>query len=116
MIGMWLKQHDDGSTILVDGEMGTLGFYCDCSLSSFFSERKWLEQYVQQQITGNEVKALLYKVNFFFLKNEKQYPQPRYLLAEIPDGKSGDKSALKEWETKTKWISQCLIKLSIYSP
>ena len=116
MIGMWLKQHDDGSTILVDGEMGTLGFYCDCRLSSFFSERKWLEQYVQQKITGNGVKSLLYKVNFLFLNNEKQYPQPGYILAEIPDGKSGDKSAVKEWETKTKWISQCLIKLSIYSP
>lgn len=115
-IGNWLKEHDDGSTIIVDGEIGTLGFYCDCRLSSFFSERKWLEQYVQQQTTGNGVKALLYKINFLFLNHEKQYPQPGYLLAEIPNGKSGDKSAVREWETKTKWLSQCLIKLSNYSP
>ena len=116
MIGNWLKEHDDGSTIIVDGEIGTLGFYCDCRLSSFFSERKWLEQYVQQQTAESGIKVLLYKVNFLFLKSEQQYPQPKYLLAEIPDGKSGDKSAVKEWETKTKWIAQCLVKLSNYSP
>ena len=116
MIGNWLKEHDDGSTIIVDGEIGTLGFYCDCRLSSFFSERKWLEQHVQQQTAVGGIKALLYKVNFLFLNNKQEYPQPRYLLAEIPDGESGDKSAVKEWETKTKWIAQCLVKLSNYSP
>ena len=115
-IGSWLKEHDDGSTIIVDGEIGTLGYYCDCSLSSFFSDRRWLEQQVQQQSTGNGIKAFLYKVNFLFLNTDKQYPPPAYLLAQIPDGKSGDQSAVKEWETRTKWISQCLVKLSAYSP
>lgn len=115
-IGGWLKDHEDGSTIIVDGEIGTLGYYCDCNLSSFFSDRRWLEQQVRGQSTDHGIKALFYKVNFLFLNHEQQYPQPAYLLAQIPDGKSGDESAVKEWETKTKWIAQCLVKLSTYSP
>jgi hypothetical protein len=51
-----------------------------------------------------------------FLNTDEQYPHPGFLLAQIPDGESGDKSAIQEWETKTKWISQCLMKLSNYSP
>ncbi len=114
-IGHWLREHDDGRTIVVDGEIGTLGYYCDCSLSSFFSDRRWLQQQIQGQSTGNGIKALLYKVNFLFLDTDEQYPQPGFLLEQIPDGESGDKSAIQEWETRTKWISQCLIKLSNYS-
>jgi len=114
-IGEWLKEYNDGSTILVDGETGTLGYYCDCSLSSFFSDRRWLGQYVRKQAAGNGVKAFLYRVNFLFLDKENQFPQPAYLLLETVDGKSGDQSAIKEWKTRTKWTSYCLIRLSNYS-
>lgn len=114
-IGLWLKEQQNGSMILVDGEIGTLGYYCDCHLSSFFSERKWLEQHIQHQTANNGFKSLLYKVNFLFLQEEK-YFSPEYILAEIPAGKTGDKAAIKEWETGTKWTSQCLVKLSAYSP
>ena len=114
-IGLWLKEQQDGGTILVDGEIGTLGYYCDCHLSSFFSERKWLEQHIQNQTANNGFKSVLYEVNFMFLR-ERQYPSPEYLLAEIPAGKTGDKMAIKEWETGTKWTSRCLVKLSVYSP
>ncbi len=114
-IGEWLKEHDDGNTILVDGEIGTLGYYCDCYLSSFFSDRKWLGQFVRKQTTGSGIKPLLYKVNFLFLDKEAKFPQPAYLLSEIPSGKDTGTEGIKEWKTKTKWLSGCLIKLSNYS-
>ena len=81
-IGEWLKGHDDGNTILVDGEIGTLGYYCDCYLSSFFSDRKWLGQFVRQQATGKGIQASLYRINFLFLDKEAKFPQPAYLLSE----------------------------------
>jgi hypothetical protein len=114
-IGKWLNEHDDGSTILVDGEIGTLGYYCDCYLSSFFSDRKWLGRFVRKEATGNGMKPFLYRINFLFLDNEEKFPQPAYLLSEIPRGKDSGPEGIKEWRTTTKWISGCLIKLSNYS-
>jgi hypothetical protein len=114
-IGGWLKGHDDGNTILVDGEIGTLGYYCDCYLSSFFSDRRWLGQFVRQQTAGNGLKASLYRINFLFLDKETKFPQPAYLLSESPRGKDNGMEGIKEWKTETKWIADCLIKLSEYS-
>lgn len=115
-IGEWLREHNAGRTILVDGEVGTLGYYCDCSLSSFFSDRKWLEQHVGRQISGEGIKPILYKMNFLFLEKEAEYPQPAYLLSEIPGGSDTGMKGTKEWKTKTKWLADCLIKLSNYPP
>jgi hypothetical protein len=114
-IGEWLKEHDDGSTILVDGEMGTLGYYCECYLSSFFSDRRWLGRYVRTQTTGNGIKPALYRINFLFFNKEAQFPAPAYLLSESPGGENTAIEGIKVWKTKTKWLSSCLIKLSNYS-
>jgi hypothetical protein len=86
----------------VDGEIGTLGYYCDCYLSSFFSDRRWLGQFVRQQTPGNGLKASLYRINFLFLDKETKFPQPAYLLSESP--------AKRQWhegirnENGIKWI------------
>jgi len=114
-IGEWLKEYDDGSTILVNGEIGTLGYYCDCYLSSFFSDRKWLEQFVRKETAENGIKSSLYRINFLFLDKEAKFPQPSFLLSEIPKGVDSGTGGIKEWRTTTKWISDCLIKLSKYS-
>jgi len=114
-IGQWLKEHGDGRTILVDGEIGTLGYYCDCSVSSFFSDRRWLQQYVHQQITGNGIKPALYKVNFLFLDKESKFPQPIYLLTETPVGGNTNATSLMEWRTSTKWVPDSLISFRNYS-
>ena len=114
-IGQWLKEHDDARTILVDGEIGTLGYYCDCSVSSFFSDRRWLQKYVRQQMSGNGIKPAFYKVNFLFLDKDAKFPQPIYLLTETPVGGSTNTTSLMEWRTSTKWVPDSLIKLSDYS-
>ena len=115
-IGEWLKDNNDGRTILVNGEIGTLGYYCDCFLSSFFSDRRWLGQYVRQQTAGDGIRAALYRINFLFFDQKAEFPQPAYLLSEFPRGKDTTIEAIKEWKTETKWIPACLIKLSHYPP
>jgi hypothetical protein len=100
----------------VDGEVGTLGYYCDCNLSSFFSDRRWLKQYVNKQISGNGVKPLLYKINFLFLDKDMQFPAPHYLLKEIPAGEATNPNSLMQWKTSTKWTSSNLIQLNKYAP
>ena len=114
-IGQWLKNHDHEGTILVDGEIGTIGYYCDCDLSSFFSDRRWLEQYVHKKISGKGIKPSLYKVNFLFLDKDTQFPDPDYLLKAIPNGKLNNPSSLMQWQTSTKWVPRNLIQLSEYS-
>jgi len=114
-IGEWLKEHDDESTILVDGEIGTLGYYCDCYLSSFFSDRRWLGQYARRQMAGSGIKPLLHKANFLFLDKEAQFPQPVYLLTEMPNGESTSTTSVMEWQTSTKWVPNSLIELTHYA-
>jgi hypothetical protein len=114
-IGRWLKENIDERTILVDGEIGTLGYYCDCNVSSFFSDRKWLGQHVLQQSTGNGIKPVLYKVNFLFLDKKAKFPQPFYLLTETPVGGSTNTTSLMEWRTSTKWVPDSLISFRDYS-
>ena len=114
-IGKWLKEHIDGRPILVDGEVGTLGYYCDCSVSSFFSDRRWLQKYVRQQMSGNGIKPALYKVNFLFFDREAKFPPPVYLLTETPVGGSTNTTSLMEWRTSTKWVPDSLISLRNYS-
>ena len=114
-IGKWLKEHLDGRAILVDGEVGTLGYYCDCSVSSFFSDRRWPQKYARQQMSGNGIKPALYKVNFLFFDKEAKFPQPVYLLTETPVGGSTNTTSLMEWRTSTEWASDTLISLRDYS-
>jgi hypothetical protein len=99
----------------VDGEVGTLGYYCDCKVSSFFSDRSWLIEHVHQQLTGGGIKSVLYKVNFLFLDKETKFPQPVYLLTETPVGGSNNITSLMEWRTSTQWVPDSLIQLSNYS-
>lgn len=114
-IGEWLKDNTQGGTILVDGEIGTLGYYCDCSLSSFFSDRKWLRSYALKQTTGSGMKPALYRINFLFLDKTASSPAPVYLLREIPNAESSSTTNLMQWQTSTKWLSKTLIELSRYS-
>jgi hypothetical protein len=114
-IGTWLKEHNEGRTIIVDGEIGTLGYYCDCTLSSFFSDRRWLEKYVEKQMSGSGLRAELYKLNFLFLDRDTNYPQPDLLLIEIPNTKAMDAENIMEWKTSTKWVTNSLIQLQKYS-
>lgn len=114
-IGEWLREYHEGNTILVDGEIGTLGYYCDCRLLSFFSDREWLGHYVREQTAGRGIRPTLYRINFLFFDQNAEFPQPAYLLSESPAGKNTNVDGIQEWQTKTKWISSCLIKLSHYS-
>src|SRR5215207_4356713 len=114
-VGQWLEEHNKGGPILVDGEVGTLGYYCDCKVSSFFSDRSWLLEHVHQQITSGGIKSVLYKVNFLFLDKEAKFPKPVYLLTETPLGSGNNTTSLMEWRTSTKWVPDSLMQLSNYS-
>ena len=114
-VGQWLKDHNNGDIILVDGEVGTLGYYCECKVSSFFSDRRWLREHVYQQISNDGIKSVLYQVNFLFLDKEVKSQKPIYLLTEKPVGGSNNTMSLMEWRTSTRWVPDSLIELSNYA-
>lgn len=115
-IGTWLQQHYRDNTILVDGEVGTLGYYCECRLSSFFSDRKWLRLHVQGQLSGTGIRATLYRVNFLFFDRDQVSMQPDYLLEQIPGGDSDAEVNLMQWDMSTQWTPHVLVQLRRYSP
>jgi hypothetical protein len=113
-IGEWLKEHHGEDVILVDGEIGTLGYYCECRLSSFFSDRKWLRRHAQNQLSGTGPRSILYRVNFLFLDRVESPIQPDYLLEQIPDGERTSEASLMQWEISTNWTPHVLVRLTWY--
>jgi hypothetical protein len=110
-IGEWLKDNQKQGAILVDGEIGTLGYYCDCQLLSFFSDRMWLRRYVEQQQMESGLQAWLYRVNFLFFSSKTDSDQSDFLLEEIPNVEKKSDTSLMEWETSTQWVPHTLIRL-----
>ena len=86
-IGEWLKEHDRWKRDPGGWRDRNFGILLRLYLSSFFSDRRWLGQFVRKQTTGNGIKPSLYTINFLFLDKEAKFPQPAYLLSEIPKRK-----------------------------
>jgi hypothetical protein len=113
-IGSWLAKNTAGETILVDGEIGTLAYYCDCYLLNPFSDRRLLIERLKQPIASQGVIGAVFKFNFLFLREDPGYPTYSYLLKENPGGEGTTNTYIKEWETSTRWVSQCLITFKKY--
>ncbi|MBV6450272.1 MAG: hypothetical protein MHPDNHAH_00995 [Anaerolineales bacterium] len=115
-IGEQLRRYKNKDVILVDGEVGTIGYYCDCELSSFFSDRKWMNQYVKRQTSGEGITPFLFRINFLFWDDSTTLPSPKFLLHEAPNGHQEDQTNIMQWHTSTRWLSNTLIELKYFQP
>jgi hypothetical protein len=118
-IGEWLNRNKGENVVMVyssniGAEVGTIGYYCDCTLINMFSDRMRIRQYANEQSIGKGIRPLLHRINFLFLDKNIIPPQPAYLLFETPGGEGEQKTSIMKWETATKWLSRCSIKLSDY--
>ena len=79
-VGLWLKDNVGEKTVLVQGEIGALAYYCDCYLLNEFTDRSWLADGVRTVIAGHSPSAALYALNFMFLRDDPGFPPYSYLL------------------------------------
>ena len=112
--GMWLRDNVRPKTVLMEGEIGTLAYYCDCYLLDAFSDRSWLTDGVRTVVSGQGPSAALYGLNFMFLREEAAFAAYSYLLTVRGDRESMSYPHVKEWETSTRWTPQGWIVLGQY--
>jgi hypothetical protein len=113
-VGLWLKDNVRGHTVQLEGEIGTLAYYCDCHLLDAFSDRRWLTDGVHTVAAGRSPSAALYRLNFLFLRDDPGFPPYAYLLTVRGDPEATTYPHVKEWETSTRWSPHSWIVLGQY--
>jgi hypothetical protein len=101
-------------TVLVQGEIGTLAYYCDCYLLNEFTDRRWLTDGVRTVIAGHGPSAALYALDFLFLRDDPGFPPYSYLLTVRADQEAMTYPHVKEWRTSTTWTPEAWIVLAQY--
>ncbi len=121
-IGGWLSENHRGQVIALDGEIGTLAFFCDCHLLDGFSHRRWMDRYVANLVDGDGLLALLFRLNFAFYRPSAPFPPPAYTLtgrAGHPGSEaagSEERAPVRIWETSTRWVPQGQVILEENKP
>ena len=111
-IGLWLnEQHGTDTIRLVAGEIGTLAYYCDCRLLDRFSDRRWLQQQIDERISHPRIVATLWRINFAFYSPPK-IPPDDYVLRAYFAEPDRDGEIIREWRTSTTWIEDGFLLLS----
>ncbi len=107
-IALWLKDHHSGKAMKLGGEIGTLAFYSNCLLFDKFSDRRWIEKYITKVTKGNDLKSIVYKINFKYFQSPT-YPYKLYLLKGYHNHQNkrvNSPKLLKMWKTDSKWAGR----------
>lgn len=113
-VGLWLKENTSGQGIELKGEIGSMAYYCECSLLDAFSDRRWLAQYVSGRAKRSGGLSLLYRINFLFFIQETRLPTVLYKLVGSTSRSNSSVGHIKQWETMTKWVPAGLIVFNSY--
>ena len=111
-VGLSLKDAVGRKTVLVQGEIGTLAYYCDCYLLDEFSDRRWLNDGVAGLVAGQGPVSAVFRLNFRFLRQDPGFAAYTYLLTVRGDASGTDYPHMIEWQTSTRWLAHNWIVLS----
>lgn len=112
-VGLWLKDKHVEQSILLNGEVGTLAFYCDCYLLDMFGDRRSFKENVVNKMANKSIKSWLYHFNFLFLADTPSFPPYAYLLTGYKTRETTN-NHLSLWKTTSKWIPEGLLVLDPY--
>jgi hypothetical protein len=114
-VGRWLEDHIAGKTVVLQGEIGTIAYYApDCYVLDVFSDRRWLIEAVNVELSREGMLAALYRANFAFLRNGPDYPPAAFLLKGYGDREQQDTPHIMDWDTSTKWGPNGMVVLRAY--
>jgi hypothetical protein len=108
-IGLWLKQRHIKEGIVVQVEIGTIAYYCDCYMLNFFSDRSWLEPCLIRRPPG--LLTTLLEIDYLFLDKVRRFPPSSYCLAECEEDVP-DENVAKKWNVSSRWKPHTLLVLS----
>ncbi len=114
-IGYWLKnniKHD--SVILLQGEIGTIAYYCECYVLDVFTDRRQLNKYLfNQQESLSFLEKLIFNFNFMFYHDSTYFPDFYYKIINYHHGFAGE-NIIQQWKTSSFWVSNNNISLTYY--
>jgi len=111
-IGLQLSRRIDAQSVLVKGEIGTLGYYCSCELLDPFSDRRWLTAGVHEAASAGGISAALYRVNFLFLRPDPGFAPYAYILTVRSDPQATRYPYVEAWQASTSWSPMSWIVLA----
>lgn len=112
-VGLWLKDQPIEQSILLNGEVGTLAFYCDCYLLDMFGDRRSFKENVTNKLADKSIKSWLYHFNFLFLADTPAFPPYAYRLTGNTSRETTN-NHLSQWKTTSKWIPEGSLVLDPY--
>jgi hypothetical protein len=114
-VGEWLRNHEAGETGLSDGEIGTIGYYCDCLLRDEFSERNWLDGRVQRSQMGTSLRARLSTINYWFYEPQEPFDASTYMVSYLHAFPEYVRTG-QIWHVDTRWKDKGVILYSRLRP
>ncbi len=114
-VGSWLRENIDPAAVIdTKGEIGTVTFFSERYLRNEFSDMNvttaWIAagKYRERPRIG-----WLYRVNFYWRREQPALPPPTYLLewGEFDNGGPDGGDVVKSWPTSTIWIPRGRIYL-----
>lgn len=111
-IGLALQERYAGMPVSINGEIGTIGYYCGCYLlDRGFTTRDWLVKDVNGYRTGSGLSDLLFRFNFLFFREPPVYPPPVANLRLSPEVPKQPNPNQLHWFTATHWVKAGFIFL-----
>lgn len=111
-VGLALRDGYAGKTIPINGEVGTIGYYCDCYLLDYaFATRDWTARAVDRYRTGSTPGALLFRFNYLFFQKPAPYSAPAAHLQVVTQAAKPADPNQPHWFISSHWIKTGLITL-----
>jgi Glycosyltransferase family 87 len=111
-VAMELGNSVGRKAVLVEGEIGTLAYYCNCLLLDPFSDRRWLTAGIKQAAVVGGLSADIYRLNFLFLRPDPGFPAYSYMLTVRSDPQAAQAPYLHVWQASSTWSPQSWIVLA----
>ena len=109
-IASWLNRKAQGKSIQLSGEIGTLGYYSNCYLLDWMSDRQWITHYIEMGERAAPIKRFLFKLNFLFFKESPRFPEATLKLTGYQTNKPLNAGQLRKFLTSSRAASKgCII-------
>jgi hypothetical protein len=74
-IGLWIKDMGLNNGIDLKGEIGTIGYYCECYLLDEISNREWAQEVIDVNSTLSGLGPFMVRLNFRFYSENPTLPE-----------------------------------------
>ena len=110
-IGEWLRAHHGGETGVMDGEVGTIAYYCDCFALNDFSDRRWLTARIARSEGSAGLSGFANRLNSWFYRPQQPFDRPVFMISYLQMFADSIRTG-QIWRVGTRWKNKGVIVYS----